>query len=205
VLVTVGMEPESLTEKLRQGKFDEVVDGCSLDFEVIEKSLSEVPEKAVELLERLIVKFDGQEGANYLRIILVSKFEDNKIHDEHIAHILKSIIAGESRKLATVDLVPLCYAFLHVMRTGDPDNLVNACKPILLLNNATISDLFPKDDFPDLFPKDEQGRPPPPRAIGKAPPKPVIEINRQQRATKRALPGYTPGWLAEEYAKKHNI
>jgi hypothetical protein len=43
-----------------------------------------------------------------------------------------------------------------------------------------------------------------PRPVSRAPPPPVRNTQTQHNA-KRPLPGYTPGWLASEYAKKHNI
>ena len=43
-----------------------------------------------------------------------------------------------------------------------------------------------------------------PLPISKAPPKPVVQ-RFNHNLPRMPLPGYTPGWLAEEYAKKHNI
>lgn len=183
---------------------DEVVREFPLDLEFIDNLVHEVPERAVTVLEKFVDRFENENvhGANYLRVMLVSRLHDDAEANKQMVHILKTAV---NRNLGIVDLVPLCYAFLHVKRIGDPENVCDRCTPILLENIDGIADLFDKTAFPDLFPRDDQGRPAPPRPAGKAPPRPVIDVNRQQRAAKRALPGYTPGWLAAEYAKKHNI
>ena len=43
-----------------------------------------------------------------------------------------------------------------------------------------------------------------PLPVCKAPPKPVVHVN-SHNLPKRPLPGYTPGWMVEEFAKKHKI
>jgi hypothetical protein len=43
-----------------------------------------------------------------------------------------------------------------------------------------------------------------PLPVAKAPPKPVVHYH-DHNVPRRPLPGYTPGWMAEEYAKKHKI
>jgi hypothetical protein len=179
---------------------DEVANECMFDLELIHELTVWVPQRARQYLEQMICRFNDSEGVDFLRLMLLSHDESNR--ERLISEIINSVLTmSNDRLLDMTEVVPFCYAIVYGSDTTEK-SLVHK---VLYRNSGLISELFRSDEWPELFPTDEVGRPAPPRPITKAPPKPVTSLERQERAAKRALPGYTPGWLAAQYAKRHNI
>ena len=177
---------------------EQVINECWLDLDVIHQLTLLMPDRAIGILKSLIGRFGNSEGVNAIRLMLIEHAPDDStnIMDEILASVL-----SRDDLLPLVDVVPFCFAVLNSTNLND-----RIRKDVVLFRNSgLIGDYFRADEWPSLFPKDDKGRSPPPRPVRSAPPKPEQGLDRQQRAAKRALPGYTPGWLAAEYAKRHSI
>jgi hypothetical protein len=166
--------------------------GELLDIEAVENSLTNDTEKNAEYLTELLTRFPD---CGYLRVLLFEASGD--------IEILQGLVKRTERILLDEhELLPFCFAVIQLEKSKALDRAV--VDSILSLNIERVRARFDHKEFPELFPIDSQGRPPPPRPRSKQPPnKPEIALER--RDPKRALPGYTPGWMAAEYAKKHKI
>jgi hypothetical protein len=186
--------------------FESLISTCWLDLEVIQWIIKTRPTRAREILSQLIHRFSKSEyrsGSEFLQLMLFRVANDLEL----LERILESYAARNIEVLSSIDLVPLCYAMSRLSREGANIPQQANVERLLRVNYFHILELGIPKPSPALFPKDDQGRPPPPRAVGKAPPKPKDGdgFHRQEREMKRSLPGYTPGYLAEQYAKKHKL
>ena len=120
-----------------------------------------------------------------------------QIHLEDLVETLKS---RNNVDLSEAELCLFCYAF------GELGNRRDARIDRILKHNAhVILRLLPEcDSLRSQVVELVEGTTSAPLPVCKAPPKPVVHANTQN-LPKRPLPGYTAGWMAEEYAKKHKI
>jgi hypothetical protein len=181
-----------------QSFLDRVIQTCWLDLRTIDAVISLSKRTSADILQSLLDRFSPNEpGYNYLRFMLAA--ETNNI--ELLQEISNSVLSSSNRKLQLIDLIPFCYAFMCLADTDEGNSALAKARVVLSNNFEKISELFSPEEFPQLFPKGG-----PPRPVSKAPPPPRPDgFAGQSREAKRALPGYTPGWLAAEFAKKFRI
>ena len=177
-------EPEKSEEQYRS-----LLTIAWLDIGVVELMLERYPEESQGYLHALVERYPD---VGYLRVLLFEVTGDYGV--------LQQLLDNAGRKLLAEDeLLPFVFAVLNV---ESPDRSV--IDPILSLNCERIKAVFNTDEFPTLFPLDTEGRPPPPKPRSSVPlAKPTVQL--ESREAKRALPGYTPGWMAAEYAKKKKL
>jgi tetratricopeptide (TPR) repeat protein len=121
-------------------------------------------------------------------------------HNSHLDNLISSIIGRSALDLNEHDLLMFLFAIQTLGTRSD-----NIAK-ILRFNARKIFDALPTDN--PIFAMVEdivKNTPAPPRPVSSAPPKPENKPPASQNSGRRVVPGYTPGWLASEYAKKHNI
>jgi len=109
---------------------------------------------------------------------------------------------GESGSLEVDDeqLLLFCFA-IQKLEKQDAN-----CEKILKLNSQKIFRLFPPESEVVVLVRNLVAEAPePPRPVLHAPPKPISMPPSSATVSRRVVPGYTPGWLASDYAKKHNI
>jgi hypothetical protein len=189
---------------------DRLIETCWLDLEVIELILSIQPTDRVRILKRLIERFEQDqripEGIVWLRVELyksLPRLVTNRI--SVLESAIDSVVFKSSSILSSVDLVPFCYAFLALSEARVRIPHREKVDKVLKDNHASIIQLIVPPRLSVLVPTDDMGRPPPPRAVNKAPPPPSGGFNRQQGQARPSMPGYTPGYLAEQNAKKFRL
>ena len=120
--------------------------------------------------------------------------------DRHLKNLVETLKSRNNVDPSEADLSLLCYA----LEKAKIDQDIRLDR-ILKQNGHKILRMLPEDDevrqrVVELI----EGTTSAPLPVCKAPPKPVVHVN-SHNLPKRPLPGYTPGWMAEEFAKKHRI
>lgn len=189
-------------------------DGTEFDIESIEKYITNQSNNPVESLTAVISRFDEKEetGVAFLRILLYETLVKSENGREAAHAVLESIVSHtlsrkDSHALKLADLLPFCYAIVKLSGAHKFDIRSDRFQLVLRRNFPQIILYFDPKKFPILVPKDENGRPPPPAPKSKAhgmmrPERSHTQVSKER---KRALPGYTPAFLAAQYAQKHNL
>ena len=187
--------------------YQQTADTCWLDLGTINELLSVVPDNRIPILTNLINRFGNDPNVNFLRILLSRELADSGADESEQVAVLSAIVSStlQPHKLSENEKIMFCYALvqLHRMDAVEVDNA--KIKQLLLSHYDTIRQHFNKSLFSILFPTDAEGRPPPPKPVGAAPQRASGQVHHQRANVKRALPGYTSGALAGQYAQKHSL
>ena len=156
--------------------------------DVIEKFKDELIYK--QFIEKLWNKF-GNSGNMFLQIRL---WQIGQQDDTLLRKLIDGVKSRTSKALDENEALMFGFALTKFGGIQGDEKIQN-----IISFNINVFQKF----FPSLVP---HGLAAPPKPVSMAPPAPVSRPSTQyNREAKRTLPGYTPGWLAEEYSKKHSI
>ena len=151
------------------------------------------------ILESVAIHYGVEEGTELLQQAL--------LHEEHLSYIyilLFNLTKQEFYLEKCIAQFTNCSfteveARIFAFAVENLPNLPAYVEKILTRNHHLLVSLFGTENK-SLMCKST----PPPKPVNSAPPKPTTQTTHHQQPH-RALPGYTPGWMAADYAKKHNI
>jgi hypothetical protein len=180
------------------------------DIEGLERSVAnENPQDRIQILEGIIERFQGEDGINFLRILLFQEIihtgKDREAANAVLADIVSNTLKGGSSFLPNHELLTFCFALIRLKFADAVDLSAEKIQVILKRNFPDVVSFFDKNKFPFLVPTDDNGRPPPPAPKRIPPRRDPGSLQNQNNERRQALPGYTPGWLAAEYAAKRKL
>jgi hypothetical protein len=147
---------------------------------------------------------DSPLEVSFLRILLSQASDiDDATKSTHYEAVVEHITESEG-PVSDAHVLMLCYSVVKLRPSKSFDSH-SGLEQFLRRNYATVKKHFDEAKYPFLHPKDEKGKPPPPRARTAAPPRNHVQLQHQVKEPCRALPGYTTGEMAAEYARKHNL
>ena len=188
------MEPTE-SPKEEESKIEEITSPFS-DMQLLEEAVLNNPGDAIEILHSALSSLEDPECALFARILLHrTNGALNALSD-----VITSVCARPTFSLSSNETLMFAFAILQLSCDVEDEKI----QKILTLNHHTLKSLFGNDLPPCLLSHEVQRRPPPPRPIGRAPAR-SASLNHQLKLPRRPLPGYTPGWMAAEYAKKVNL
>ena len=164
-------------------------------------------DEKIAFMQETIQRHTEEDGMNFLRVLLFRDMCKQTAFQEKSLSVLSEIVSEILRRkhpiLSLEELLPFCFALIKLHEAKAVDLTGEGIQLILRRNISNVLKYFAHEKFSFLIPRDGQGRPPPPGPKQHAFPKhAAVERRREQN---RALPGYTPGWLAAEYAANHSI
>ena len=180
------------------------------DIESLERSVAnENPQDRIQILEGIIERFQAEDGINFMRILLyeaiIQARKDQDKANAVLADIVSHTLKGGSSLLQNHELLTCCFALIRLKFADAVDLSAEKIQVILKRNFPNVVAFFDKNKFPFLVPTDDNGRPPPPAPKRIAPRREPGSLRNQNNERRQALPGYTPGWLAAEYAAKRKL
>lgn len=180
------------------------------DIESLERLVAnENLQDRIQTLEKLIERFQEEDGINFLRILLYEAIilagKDQDEANTVLADIVSDTLKDGSSLLQNHELLTFCFAIIRLHLSDATDLSADKIQVILKRNFPNIVAFFDKNKFPFLISTDENGRPPPPAPKRIAPRREPGSLQNQTNERRQALPGYTPGWLAAEYAVKKKV
>jgi hypothetical protein len=161
------------------------------------------PVAVVEFLESTIAaeKWTRKE-LNFLRILQWDILRESSpdLATQSLEAVVTSVLDLGKVRLDEDDAMQFFFALGELEWPLD-----DKVKQMVIANSDLIKVFFPNHNLLSSVSADELEKPLPPRPMARAPPKPVTTSNLTRVEIHRALPGYTPGSMAEEYARKHNL
>ena len=179
-----------------------------LDFEAfLDSHLGDSVDEKIACMQETIRRHTQEDGINFFRVLLFREMSKQTAFQEIsvsvLSEIVSKIVGLKHPVLPLEELLPFCFALIKLHQAKAVDLTEEGIQLILRRNISNVLKYFAHEKFAFLIPRDGQGRPPPPGPKQHAFPKQAaVERRREQN---RALPGYTPGWLAAEYAANHSI
>lgn len=147
---------------------------------------------------------DSPLEVSFLRILLSQASDiDELTQSAHYETVVEDILESGS-PVSDAHVLLLCYSVIKLRPSKSFDSHPGV-QQFLRRNYATVKKRFHDAKYPFLHPKDEKGKPPPPRARTAAPPRQHVKLQHQVKEPRRALPGYTTGEMAAEYARQNNL
>lgn len=163
----------------------------------------DTPSAVVEYIQSIIAgeKWTRKES-NFLRILQWDILRESSpdLATQSLEAVVTSVLDLAKVRLDEDDVMQFFFALGELEWPLD-----EKLRQMVIANSDLIKVFFPNHNLLSSVPADELQKPLPPRPIARAPPKPVSTSNLSRVEIHRALPGYTPGSMAEEYARKHNL
>ena len=177
-----------------------------VDLEKIYDELQDLPEgEKLDFLRDLINSDLKVSERSMLRVLMAES--TNSTEESRISFYKEVVhdISSSCESVSDEEALMLCFSLVKLHLCDSSYTHPSGVEQILRAKYDLVKTHFPESKYPFLHPKDARGKPPPPRARVAAPPREDGQLQHQIREPRRALPGYTTGEMAAEYARKHKL